>query len=33
MNKKTLFLDIDETLIHCEQDGCSPYDIALPIQL
>jgi CTD small phosphatase-like protein 2 len=32
-NKKTLLIDIDETLIHCQQDASQPYDIALPVEL
>jgi len=32
-NKKTLLIDIDETLIHCQQDAREPYDIALPVEL
>ena len=32
-NKKTLILDIDETIIHCEEDPTKPYDIMLPIEV
>jgi CTD small phosphatase-like protein 2 len=31
-NKKTLLIDIDETLVHCHQEGSQPYDIALPVE-
>ena len=30
--KKTLVLDLDETLIHCHECKNSPSDIVLPIQ-
>jgi CTD small phosphatase-like protein 2 len=33
LNKKTLILDIDETIIHCEEDPSKPYDIMLPIEI
>jgi len=29
--KKTLIIDIDETLIHCEEDPNKPFDIIIPI--
>lgn len=31
--KKTLIVDIDETIIHCEEDPTKPYDIMLPIEI
>lgn len=33
IGKKTLILDIDETIIHCEEDPSKPYDIMLPIEI
>lgn len=33
MYKKTLVLDIDETIIHCEEEPSLPYDMALPIKV
>lgn len=33
MGKKTLILDIDETIIHCEEDPSKPHDIMLPIEI
>lgn len=33
INKKTLILDIDETIIHCEEDESKPHDLVLPIEI
>ncbi len=31
--KKTLVIDIDETIIHCEEEPNQPHDLVLPIKL
>ncbi len=31
--KKTLIIDIDETIVHCEEDSSRPHDIVLPIEV
>jgi CTD small phosphatase-like protein 2 len=31
VGKKTLIIDIDETIIHCEEDSSRPHDIVLPV--
>ena len=31
-DKKTLILDLDETLIHCNDDPTEPGDVILPIK-
>lgn len=33
LNKKTLLIDIDETILHCEEDDSKPYDIKVPVDL
>ena len=31
--KKTLVIDIDETIIHCEEEPSQPHELVLPIKL
>lgn len=31
--RKTLVIDIDETIIHCEEDQDQPHDLVVPIKL
>ena len=33
IGKKTLLVDIDETILHCEEDPSKSYDFALPIEI
>lgn len=33
IGKKTLIIDIDETILHCEEDSHRPYDLKLPIEV
>ena len=32
LDKKTIVFDLDETLIHCNDNLTSPYDVKLPIK-